>query len=182
MEKANANTSFGGLIEGSGRVTKVGTGTQTLTSANTYSGGTFLNAGQISIGHGRALGTADLTFVSNNTVLGATATVTMSNNIVMNANGIVDTAANSLTLSGVMSGTGSLTKQGSGVLNLLGTNTYTGANNLLGGTLGLGNSQAISGNTVTVVSNSTVLALANLNLSNADVEFRADRLGGHRRV
>ncbi|NCV58812.1 MAG: hypothetical protein EBW47_08485, partial [Betaproteobacteria bacterium] len=173
---ANANTSFGGLIDGSGSVIKVGTGTQTLTSANTYSGGTFLNAGGITIGHGRALGTGDLTFVSNNTVLGASASVTLTNRVALNANGIVDTAANSLTMSGVISGTGSLTKQGSGVLNLLGTNTYTGVNNLLGGTLALGNSQAISGNTVTVASNSTVLALANLNLSNA-VTLNSGRIG-----
>ncbi|NCV33109.1 MAG: hypothetical protein EBW05_09320, partial [Betaproteobacteria bacterium] len=170
------NQTFGGLIDGSGSVIKVGTGTQTLTSANTYSGGTFLNAGGITIGHGRALGTGDLTFVSNNTVLGASASVTLTNRVALNANGIVDTAANSLTMSGVISGTGSLTKQGSGVLNLLGTNTYTGVNNLLGGTLALGNSQAISGNTVTVASNSTVLALANLNLSNA-VTLNSGRIG-----
>ncbi|NCW51837.1 MAG: hypothetical protein EBV89_11380, partial [Betaproteobacteria bacterium] len=54
---ANANTSFGGLIDGSGSVIKVGTGTQTLTSANTYSGGTFLNAGGITGGLG--LGNVD---------------------------------------------------------------------------------------------------------------------------
>ncbi|NDE47164.1 MAG: hypothetical protein EB006_14165, partial [Betaproteobacteria bacterium] len=144
--------------------------------ANTYTGGTTLNAGGITIGHGRALGTGTLTFASNNTVLGASASVTMTNRAILSANGIVDTAANSLTMSGVISGTGSLTKQGSGVLNLLGTNTYTGVNNLLGGTLALGNSQAISANTVTVASNSTVLALANLNLSNA-VTLNSGRIG-----
>ncbi len=37
--------TFSGSIAGTGGLTKVGAGIETLTGANTYTGGTFINAG-----------------------------------------------------------------------------------------------------------------------------------------
>ncbi len=43
------NSSFGGLISGTGALTKTGTGTLTLAGTNTYSGATTINAGTLSV-------------------------------------------------------------------------------------------------------------------------------------
>ncbi|MDA0254888.1 MAG: autotransporter-associated beta strand repeat-containing protein, partial [Planctomycetota bacterium] len=52
----DTDTTFSGVIEGGGRVTKSGTGTLTLAAANTYSGGTIISAGMIKAGSATALG------------------------------------------------------------------------------------------------------------------------------
>jgi len=44
---ANTNTSYGGVISGTGSFTKTGTGIQTLTGANTYTGTTSVNGGAL---------------------------------------------------------------------------------------------------------------------------------------
>jgi autotransporter-associated beta strand protein len=55
----NLNTSFSGLIRGSGGVTKVGSGTLTLTGANSYTGVTTVTAGTLRVNNqsGSATGT-----------------------------------------------------------------------------------------------------------------------------
>jgi autotransporter-associated beta strand protein len=45
----NRSTTFAGVINGPGTVVKVGTGTWTLTGANTYAGGTIINAGTLMV-------------------------------------------------------------------------------------------------------------------------------------
>ena len=51
---------------------------------------------------------------------------------------VIDTNGNSVTLAGVLSGSGALTKAGSGTLTLSGANTYTGSTAVSNGTLQLG--------------------------------------------
>lgn len=58
----NTDSIFSGIIQGAGNVTKVGTGTFTLTGANIYLGNTTLNAGGITI-----LGSLASTVIANNT-------------------------------------------------------------------------------------------------------------------
>ena len=45
----NSNTSFGGNLNGSGSLTKVGTGTLTVAAAQTYTGATVINAGTLQL-------------------------------------------------------------------------------------------------------------------------------------
>ncbi|MFM2068257.1 MAG: hypothetical protein RLZZ584_3166, partial [Pseudomonadota bacterium] len=55
----NSSTTYSGVIAGSsGAVTKVGNGTLTLDSANTYGGHTLVNAGILAVAHASALGSA----------------------------------------------------------------------------------------------------------------------------
>jgi autotransporter-associated beta strand protein len=116
----NGNTgTYAGVISGSGSVTELGPGTQTLTGANTFTGPlTISGAGTVDIGGGGTTGSVATT------------------SIIDNANLIFD-RSNSSSYAGVISGSGTVTKQSGGTLTLSGTNTYAGATTISGGTLNL---------------------------------------------
>jgi outer membrane autotransporter protein len=111
----SGTTSFGGVIRGTGSLTKTGAGTLTLTGANTHTGGTTVSAGTLQIGNGGASGS-------------------LSGNVVNNAT-LIFNRSDGLTYAGAMSGTGSLTKSGAGTLTLTGTSTHTGGTTVSGGRL-----------------------------------------------
>ena len=65
-------------------------------------------------------------------------TTTLDNAIVLNSSdGTFDTNGFSATLSGVISGSGALIKTGSGILNVRGSNTYTGGASFNGGVINI---------------------------------------------
>ena len=53
----NLSTAFGGVIQGTGSIVKTGTRKLTFSGANTYSGGTIINAGTLLVTNGRGTGT-----------------------------------------------------------------------------------------------------------------------------
>ncbi|WP_179405663.1 autotransporter-associated beta strand repeat-containing protein, partial [Burkholderia guangdongensis] len=59
------NGTFGGSIGGTGGVTLSGPGTETLTGANTYSGGTTVNGGTLAIGSGGSLASTGAVDLAN---------------------------------------------------------------------------------------------------------------------
>jgi autotransporter-associated beta strand protein len=128
----NASTSFDGVLEdGTSALTlsKSGTGTLTLTGTNTYTGGTIINAGTLQIGNSGTNGS-------------------ITGNIIDNGTLAVDRSG-SLTLAGVIVGTGNLINLGPGRLTLTGTNLYTGGTTISNGTLQIGN----GGSTGSVIGN-----------------------------
>ena len=133
-KNGETNTSFGGVISGSGGLTKVGSSTQTLTGANIYTGGTTISGGILSIG----------TNSTNGSIAGA---------IVNNA-GLVFNRTNNITHSDVISGSGTLDKQGAGTLTLSGANTYSGTTTVSVGTMSVNGSTA--GGAVSVSSGATL--------------------------
>jgi len=62
----------------------------------------------------------------------------------------IDNSATNLTLSGVIDGSGGLSKSGAGTLTLTGANSYTGTTTITAGTLAEGVSNAISTGGLTV--------------------------------
>ncbi len=84
---ANVDTNgnsviFGSVIGGAGSMKKLGTGTLTLSAANTISGGFTLTAGQLNINNAAALGTGTFTIAAGTTIPDNTtgAAITDSNN------------------------------------------------------------------------------------------------------
>ena len=90
-------------------LTKSGTGTQTLTATNTYTGSTTINAGTLKMGASGTVGS-----IASNVVMTST-----------NATFAID-RSNTGTFANTISGSGRVLKAGSGVYYLSGTNTYTG--------------------------------------------------------
>lgn len=96
--------SFARLISGSGRVNQAGSGQTTLTSANTYTGGTVVDAGTLNASDVDALGTGNVT-INNAGTLDLSFTGDIFTNTITN-NGVLDVIAADNSLDGNISGTG----------------------------------------------------------------------------
>lgn len=160
-----------GLISGTAGLTVAGDGTVTLGAANTYSGGTALKQGRLEVGSNTALGTGELAMDDGTTLGFAADGLNIANDIRMTGSNdpVIDTGSFNETLSGVISGGGFLTKQGSGTLTLTGANNYTGATNVAAGTLRAGAASTFSAASVHNVAAGATLDLAGFNQTVAGV-------------
>lgn len=136
---ASTTFTYGGVISSNGTLTKTGDGTLTLSGANTYTGATTVSAGTLNV-----TGTlSDDTAITVSS--GATYDVDASDTIksidgagaieIANAVTLTTGDANDQELSGTVSGSGSITKVGNGILTLSGTNSYSGDTTISAGTL-----------------------------------------------
>ncbi len=164
------NLANSGVISGAtGALTKISTGTLTLSGANTYGGGTTINAGTININADTALGTAG----TNLNVTGSS-TLQLAANIPAMARAMPISAGQTLTIdtnsfnlahSGVISGaTGALTKISTGTLTLSGVNTYGGGTTMNSGTININADTALgtSGTNLNVTGSSTLQLAASI--------------------
>ena len=115
------------IATSTGTLTKSGAGTLTLSGTNTFTGATTISGGTLSISADNNLGTAPASATAgqltlNGGTLNTSASFTLSSNrgISLGAsNGTINTAASTtLTYAGIIAGSGSLTKLGTGVLEL----------------------------------------------------------------
>jgi fibronectin-binding autotransporter adhesin len=138
-------TISGNPITGaSGSLTKANNGTLILANTNAYGGGTTVSGGTLKFGDGSS---------RNGVVAG---------NITDNA--MVEFAnPASQAYSGVISGTGALSKSAAGTLILNNTNSYGGGTTISGGTLQLGNGTTANGVVTGAITNNAALAIANPN-------------------
>ncbi len=119
-------------ISGSGNLTNVGSGTTILTANNTYTGVTVIENGTLQVGNGGGTGS-------------------LGTNQVINHGALAFNRTNDFTVGNLISGSGSVTHAGAGVLTLSGTNTYSGGTTINGaGTLQLRNSSALGNGDVHV--------------------------------
>ncbi len=161
----NTNGTYSGVVSGSGRINKYGTGTVSLTGANTYSGGAYIYAGALNISADNNLGTGSVILDGGRLQSGAAYTNTHAISLGANSGGI-DTNGFNTTFSGVISGAGSLTKTGSGTLSLSGSNSFSGGLIISAGTvaatpgtLGTGNVANSGTLSINTASNSTYNAI-----------------------
>jgi fibronectin-binding autotransporter adhesin len=154
------NISLSGAISGSGSLTKTGNGTLTLSGTNSYINGTTVSNGVLNINGINALGGinyggltlngTELQYAVGSTGNGSldlTSIGTAGVTIGSGAN-IIDVDGNNVSYGNAIGnyGTGGLTVQSTtagGVLNLNGTNTYTGSTTVASGAA-LGGSGVIS--------------------------------------
>ncbi|WP_220716069.1 autotransporter outer membrane beta-barrel domain-containing protein [Candidatus Rhabdochlamydia porcellionis] len=136
---ASNSTTYAGVIQGTGGVTKQGSGIFTLTGANTYSGGTTINAGTLALSGAGALNSTGDVIINAGTfdISGITAPsqtigdLSGAGMINLGAKELIEGSDNNTSYSGIIQGTnGSFTKQGGGMLMFTGMNTCTGNTNV----------------------------------------------------
>ncbi len=173
------NVTFDTAVTGLGGLTKTGLGILTLSGANSYPGGTVVNEGTLRLAAGASLspfgalvvngGTFDLNGndVSVGLLQGAGGTISLG------AGTLTVTESAATTLASVLTGSGGLSMQGTGVLTLTGVNTYTGPTTVTKGrlavngsitsdvTVGLGGSLGGAGTIFGSVTNRGMLAPGN---------------------
>jgi fibronectin-binding autotransporter adhesin len=133
---SGTTATYQGVISGPGALTVAGPGTVVLTAADTYTGGTTINAGTLQLGDG----------VTTGSIIG---------NVTDNGTLAFDPAA-SVSFAGAISGTGNLVKLSSGTVILIGTNTYSGGTTINAGTLQLGDGVTDGSVTGDITNNGTL--------------------------
>ena len=116
------NFTFAGVLSGTGALIKLGDNTLTLAGINTFTGTTTVSSGTLQIGSGNA--DTKSTGVAGN---------------ILNHGALLFNRAGTLVYSNVVSGSGSMTKLGTGTLILTAANAYTGGTSVSAGTLQIGN-------------------------------------------
>ncbi|WP_186291825.1 autotransporter domain-containing protein [Ancylobacter moscoviensis] len=155
-EGAGTTATLATPIMGTGGIVKIGAGTIVLTADNSYTGGTAMKAGTLSVSADANLGAATGGLAFDGGTLENTSAFATGRAITLNGGGTLRTTAD-LTASGVISGAGALTKTGAGTLTLTGTNTYGGGTTIGTGVLQIGDG-GTSGSIVGDVVNNGVLA------------------------
>jgi autotransporter-associated beta strand protein len=111
----------------------------------TFAKGYVINGNAFSLLYGITTSGSGVITINNDIELAATQTMTVSD---------------TLTLNGVLSGTGDLAKAGSGGLSIFGTNTYTGTTTISGGAVNLHNQSGLGSSSAgTVIGSTTTLNL-----------------------
>ena len=130
--------SASAVLAGTAALAKSGAGTVTLTGTNTYTGGTLLNGGTLAVASDANLGNAAGALAFDGGALQNTAAFASNRTVTLGSGSGTFQANADLALSGVISGSGGLTKTGVGTLTLTGANTYAGATTIAAGTLKVG--------------------------------------------
>ncbi len=141
------DTTVDGIISGDGSMAKSGSGTLSLTQANTYTGGTTLTAGTIDLSNDASFGTGALALnggtlqangarsINNATTIGGNVTfdgddMDFTGGVNLGSSGSSRTLTmddgTDVTFSNVLSGSNNLIKNGDGGLTLSGENSHTG--------------------------------------------------------
>ena len=178
----------GGAIAGGGSLTKDGAANLTLNQANSYTGGTTLKAGTLTIGNDAALGTGMLTLgdgtlsaagaartLKNATTLGGNTKFTGQNLTFASPASLTGnrtlTVENTTEFKGAISDpanmTFGITKAGAGTLVFSAANLYKGDTTVSAGILSITTNNALGSNAAGVAQGKTVVA------SGATLQFEA---------
>ncbi|MDC0435806.1 autotransporter-associated beta strand repeat-containing protein, partial [Pelagibacteraceae bacterium] len=171
---ASTTLTYGGVITGSADLTKSGSGTLTLSGINTYTGSTTISGGQLNIYAESGLGANPGTFVADQLIFnggtifnanGANISFNANRGVTLTGDGIIKVNnASTITIPGVITGSGSLTLSETllGTLTLSASNTYTGQTIISsGGTLFITNANGLgNSSTGTTVSNGAMLKIS----------------------
>lgn len=164
---STANLTIDGSIAGAGTIEKTGLGNLTLTSnSSTFTGNWQLTGGSVNINSDANLGDPSATVILSGGALVAANGWTTSRSISLQGTGGTVNVGNSSTLSGVISGTGGLTKTGAGSLTIANSsNSYTGATTVLSGDLIQGTEYAIPSTSAVVLNTGARFVMNSANAS-----------------
>jgi autotransporter-associated beta strand protein len=153
------NSTFSGVFSDTGALSKNGAGTLTLSGTNTYSGDTLINVGTLQLGATNSLPFGTNVQISTGAIFDLNSNdatifdLSGTGNVQLGTASLTAGKTNNTTFLGMISGTGSFTKNGTGILTLLGTNSYSGGTSVAAGVL-KGNTASLQGN---IVANNSVI-------------------------
>jgi fibronectin-binding autotransporter adhesin len=130
------SVTYAGLISGGGSIEQMGSGTTILTGDHLFTGGTTIAGGTLQLGDGGTSGSISGNVVNNGT--------------------LAFNRADAVTFAGLISGSGGLNQTGSGTTILTGGNSYTGATNVIAGTLLVNGDQSAATGLTSVASGATL--------------------------
>jgi autotransporter-associated beta strand protein len=176
----NGQIDVNGVVSGTGGLTKDGLGTLVLAGANAWTGTADIATGVLTLGHNSAFSGAVLVAESALLNLEASASIGSLADGIGNGNSVVSLGSNTLTLGsdnsttqygGVITGTGGLTKVGTGKLTLDRDSPYTGKTTVDGGELALisGGVVGVGSTEISIGANGTLSALGDRAFSSAAV-------------
>lgn len=192
---SSSNSTFAGVIAGTGNTLTVNAPASTLTLSgnNTYTGATSVNGGTLQIGNGTTGSLGATAVTVNNSGVFATNLATgsvLATDVILNS---ATSAFNAIqsgtnTLSGALSGAGVFNQKGTGTTILSKTDTFTGAANVTAGTLQIGDGTdgALVGTSGVNVSGTGKLAIdlvdnwdfsTSVNLNGTGTSFQAIQSG-----
>lgn len=183
---ANALT-VGATIYGMNGLTKAGAGTLVISGNDIHYGATSVNAGKVVVVGSSTLGSGSALAVGSHAVVDFSQTsgtqtfssAVVDGGMVLGSGGVTLGADDSSsTVSGVITGSGSLTKNGAGVLTVSGENTFKGVVNINAGTIAVTGNGTL-GNNAAVTLNLVNAEPAVLDLSNAASAVSIGSLAGN---
>ncbi|HZZ26377.1 MAG TPA: autotransporter domain-containing protein [Pirellulales bacterium] len=137
------NGTYSGAISGTGgNVEMDGSATVTFTGNNSYTGTTTINTGTLQVGNGGTTGS-------------------IGTGAVINEGALIYDRSDPVTVANAISGVGSFTQNGTGLLSLGGTDTYTGPSTVNAGQLNVDGST--TSNNTTVASGATLGGIGTIN-------------------
>jgi fibronectin-binding autotransporter adhesin len=139
----NYTFTGGGSIAGPAALVKNGPGTLAINTANSFTGGTFLNGGVIDVQYSGALGSGPLTLGGGTLEIAYGFADARNITLTSPAATISVDASQTYSNTVAISGSGALNKAGGGVLVLASSDTYTGGTFVANGMLQLGSSAAL---------------------------------------
>jgi autotransporter-associated beta strand protein len=189
----SANTTYGAgavstltsIIAGTGRIIKSGTGTLTLSSANTYTGGTTITNGTLTLGASEVLADAGALTLNgsgaNLSVPGAfTETIgalTLTSGSIVGSLATLSpssTTASDGIINMILGGTGTFTKNTSGTVILSTNNTFTGKTTINGGFIATSGESSFGANPGSFTANQITLNGGGIQ-AQADINFSSNR-------
>jgi outer membrane autotransporter protein len=174
---ASANISIANSLGGAGGLTQAGTGTLTLTGANTYTNGNLIAAGKLQLSGAGTLGatTNNLTMDGGTLDLGGTnqtlSGVTLNGGTIqtgtLTSSGEFSLASGTTggTISAILAGAADVSVGGTGTTILAGANTYTGNTYINAGTLQITGSGTLGAASNELVMNGGTLDLGGTSLT-----------------
>lgn len=176
----SANGSFNvGLVSGFANDTKTGTSTWTLTGTSTSATPWTVTDGLLNFSSVSNFGTGTITLNGGGLqwATGTTTDISGSLAAIGSNGGTFDTNGNNVTFSTGLTGTGGITKQGSGTLTLNAQNSFTGATTVNAGTLAIG-SGVSNGNTLSSSTGMTIASGATFDISATTIAQSVSDLSG----
>ncbi|MCS7003813.1 MAG: choice-of-anchor D domain-containing protein [Cytophagales bacterium] len=167
------------VISGNGSLTQNGAGTTVLGGANTYTGGTTISNGILSISADNNLGASGSNVTINNATLATTATFSSPKVFTLNhANSTIDVASGTtftITSTNGLTGSGGLIKTGAGTLKLDQTNNYTGKTIINGGTINAAGEGRFGTNPGSFVPDQITLNGGTIQATDGNITFDSNR-------